>query len=281
MKNCNIAALSQNFLLLKILLGWRVGCFGSSRLSPLEQPLDFISGNTDIYKRKEEVKSSLKLCNAARLYLVIALLHQWCKFNNVYNGRNGISHVRDYRPPKAFRGFAGTNDAEKWAKTLNDSSLNFKYSTIEKATGSFDIVNKLGQGGFGTVYKGVLADGREIAVKRLFFNNRHRAADFYNEINIISSVEHKNLVRLLGCCCAGPESLLVYEYLPNRSLDRFIFEPDSMSNIFVVICRSKIDLETCSTDIQNCERTNEQKCLRHNIFLISQRHIFYVQQDTI
>lgn len=71
--------------------------------------------------------------------------------------------------------------------------------------------------------QGVLPDGREIAVKRLFFNNRHRAADFYNEVNMISSVEHKNLVRLLGCSCSGPESLLIYEFLPNKSLDRFIF----------------------------------------------------------
>ncbi|KAG5628758.1 hypothetical protein H5410_000475 [Solanum commersonii] len=118
----------------------------------------------------------------------------------------------------------GANDAEKLVKILNDNSLNFKYSTLEKATGSFDEANKLGQGGFGTVYKGVLADGREIAVKRLFFNNKHRAADFYNEVNIISSVEHKNLVRLLGCSCSGPESLLVYEFLPNQSLDRFIFD---------------------------------------------------------
>ncbi|RVW43405.1 Cysteine-rich receptor-like protein kinase 2 [Vitis vinifera] len=117
-----------------------------------------------------------------------------------------------------------SNDAIKLVKTLHDSSLNFKYATLEKATGSFDNENKLGQGGFGTVYKGVLTDGREIAVKRLFFNNRHRAADFYNEVNIISSVEHKNLVRLLGCSCSGPESLLVYEYLPNKSLDRFIFD---------------------------------------------------------
>lgn len=118
----------------------------------------------------------------------------------------------------------GSNDAEKLVKTLHDSSLNFKYSTLEKATGSFDEANKLGQGGFGTVYKGVLPDGREIAVKRLFFNNKHRAGDFYNEVNIISSVEHKNLVRLLGCSCSGPESLLVYEFLPNKSLDRFIFD---------------------------------------------------------
>ncbi|KAG8383216.1 hypothetical protein BUALT_Bualt05G0161400 [Buddleja alternifolia] len=115
-------------------------------------------------------------------------------------------------------------NAKKLVKTLHDSSLNFKYSTLEKATGSFDEANKLGHGGFGTVYKGVLPDGREIAVKRLFFNNKHRAADFYNEVNIISSVEHKNLVRLLGCSCSGPESLLVYEFLPNKSLDRFIFD---------------------------------------------------------
>ncbi|KAE8663854.1 Cysteine-rich receptor-like protein kinase 2 [Hibiscus syriacus] len=119
----------------------------------------------------------------------------------------------------------GSNDAEKFVKLLRDSNLNFKYSTLERATGSFNDANKLGQGGFGTVYKGVLPDGREIAIKRLFFNNRHRAADFYNEVNIISSVEHKNLVRLLGCCCSGPESLLVYEFLPNKSLDRFIFYP--------------------------------------------------------
>ncbi|XP_028754480.1 cysteine-rich receptor-like protein kinase 2 [Neltuma alba] len=117
-----------------------------------------------------------------------------------------------------------SNDVEKLAKTLHHNGLNFKYSTLERATDSFDVANKLGQGGFGTVYKGILPDGREIAVKRLYFNNRHRAEDFYNEVNIISSVEHKNLVRLLGCSCAGPESLLVYEYLPNRSLDRFIFD---------------------------------------------------------
>ncbi|CAA3015712.1 cysteine-rich receptor kinase 2 [Olea europaea subsp. europaea] len=118
----------------------------------------------------------------------------------------------------------GWDDAKNLVKTLHDSSLNFKYSTLEKATDYFNEANKLGQGGFATVYKGVLQDGREIAVKRLFFNNKQRAANFYNEVNIISSIEHKNLVRLLGCSCSGPESLLVYDFLPNKSLDCFIFD---------------------------------------------------------
>lgn len=74
-----------------------------------------------------------------------------------------------------------------------------------------------------SIFQGVLSDGREIAVKRLYFNNKHRATDFYNEVNMISSVEHKNLVRLLGCSCVGPESLLVYEFVPNKSLNLFIF----------------------------------------------------------
>ncbi|XP_051145870.1 cysteine-rich receptor-like protein kinase 2 [Andrographis paniculata] len=118
----------------------------------------------------------------------------------------------------------GSGDTKKLVKTLTKSGLNFKYSALEVATSKFDEAKKLGQGGFGTVYKGVLADGREIAVKRLFFNNKHRIVDFYNEVKIVSSVEHKNLLRLLGCSCSGPESLLVYEFLPNKSLDYFIFD---------------------------------------------------------
>ncbi|KAK1438194.1 hypothetical protein QVD17_03999 [Tagetes erecta] len=117
----------------------------------------------------------------------------------------------------------GSDDIELLSM-LNSSCLNFKYSTIEKATNFFDEANKLGQGGFGAVYKGVLPDGKEIAVKRLFFNHKHRAGDFFNEVNIISSVDHKNLVKLIGFSCLGPESMLIYEYLPSRSLNHFIFD---------------------------------------------------------
>ncbi|XP_076893023.1 cysteine-rich receptor-like protein kinase 2 [Bidens hawaiensis] len=118
----------------------------------------------------------------------------------------------------------GSYDTRKLVKILNDSGLYFKYSTVEKATEQWDDSNKIGQGGFGTVYKGVLTDGREIAVKRLFISYKFKTTDFYNEVKLVSSVEHPNLIRLLGCSCSGPETILIYEYLPNRSLDYFIFD---------------------------------------------------------
>lgn len=108
------------------------------------------------------------------------------------------------------------------AATVNKSSLNFKYETLEKATDYFSISNKLGQGGSGSVFKGVLPDGKAVAVKRLFFNSRQWVDQFFNEVNLISGINHKNLVKLLGCSITGPESLLVYEYMPNKSLHHYL-----------------------------------------------------------
>ncbi|XP_010498315.1 PREDICTED: cysteine-rich receptor-like protein kinase 1 [Camelina sativa] len=103
------------------------------------------------------------------------------------------------------------------------SCSNFKYEMLEKATESFHDSMKLGQGGAGSVYKGILPDGRIVAVKKLFFNTREWADQFFNEVNLISRVQHKNLVILLGCSIEGPKSLLVYEYVHNRSLDQILF----------------------------------------------------------
>lgn len=109
-------------------------------------------------------------------------------------------------------------------RTIAASQLSFKYEELCKATDDFNQINKLGQGGYGSVYKGVLLDGREIAVKRLFFNTREWADQFFNEVRLVSQVQHKNLVKLLGCSIEGPESLLVYEYLCNTSLDHYLFD---------------------------------------------------------
>ncbi|GKV07754.1 hypothetical protein SLEP1_g19483 [Rubroshorea leprosula] len=108
--------------------------------------------------------------------------------------------------------------------SFNKSSLNFKYETLEKATDYFSLPRKIGQGGAGSVFMGILPNGRTVAVKRLIFNTRQWVDEFFNEVNLISGIQHKNLVQLLGCSIEGPESLLVYEYVPNRSLDHFIFD---------------------------------------------------------
>ncbi|PIA61821.1 hypothetical protein AQUCO_00200071v1 [Aquilegia coerulea] len=109
------------------------------------------------------------------------------------------------------------------AATVKRSDLNFKYEVLERATKYFDSSNKLGQGGSGSVYKGTLPDGKHVAVKRLIFSTRQWVDQFFNEVNLISAVHHKNLVKLLGCSITGPESLLVYEYIPNRSLQENLF----------------------------------------------------------
>jgi len=98
-------------------------------------------------------------------------------------------------------------------------------ASILAATGNFSKANKLGEGGFGPVYRGVLSGGSEIAVKRLSARSRQGAAEFRNEVELIAKLQHRNLVRLLGWCAERDEKLLVYEYLPNRSLDAFLFDP--------------------------------------------------------
>ncbi|KAH6830478.1 cysteine-rich RLK protein 42 [Perilla frutescens var. hirtella] len=108
--------------------------------------------------------------------------------------------------------------------SYNKSSLNFKYETLEKATNYFDSLRKLGQGGAGSVYRGTLPNGKTVAVKRLFFSTRQWVDEFFNEVNLISGIEHKNLVKLLGCSIEGPESLLVYEFVPNQSLEACLFD---------------------------------------------------------
>ncbi|CAN6217368.1 unnamed protein product [Urochloa humidicola] len=100
----------------------------------------------------------------------------------------------------------------------------FDLAQIKEATSNFSQRNKLGQGGFGPVYKGKLPDGLEIAVKRLCTNSGQGFIEFKNEVQLIAKLQHTNLVRLLGCCCQGGEKMLVYEYLPNKSLDFFIFD---------------------------------------------------------
>ncbi|XP_062158756.1 cysteine-rich receptor-like protein kinase 3 [Alnus glutinosa] len=127
--------------------------------------------------------------------------------------------------------------------TVNKSKLNISYEILEKATNYFHNSNKLGQGGSGSVYKGVLPDGQVVAIKRLFFNTRQWVDHFFNEVNLISGINHKNLVKLLGCSITGPESLLVYEFVPNQSLHDY-FSAKTNGQLLTWEVRYKIILGT-------------------------------------
>ncbi|CAN6231218.1 unnamed protein product [Urochloa humidicola] len=100
----------------------------------------------------------------------------------------------------------------------------YDFLQVLEATNNFSEENKLGQGGFGPVYKGQFQDGLEIAVKRLSSHSGQGFREFKNEIELIAKLQHTNLVRLLGCCSQGDERLLIYEYMPNKSLDFYIFD---------------------------------------------------------
>ncbi|KAH9317732.1 hypothetical protein KI387_019501, partial [Taxus chinensis] len=110
------------------------------------------------------------------------------------------------------------------------------------------------EGGFGAVYKGTTRDRKEIAVKKLSARSTQGKKEFMNEVQLVAGVQHRNLVKLLGCCVEGDERLLVYEYLPNRSLDTFLFDLEK---------RRELDWQTC-----------------YNIIIGISRGLLYLHQDS-
>ncbi|XP_028244897.1 probable LRR receptor-like serine/threonine-protein kinase At1g56130 isoform X1 [Glycine soja] len=114
-------------------------------------------------------------------------------------------------------------DDEKELLGIDTKPYTFSYSELKNATNDFNHENKLGEGGFGPVYKGTLNDGRAIAVKQLSVGSHQGKSQFITEIATISAVQHRNLVKLYGCCIEGSKRLLVYEYLENKSLDQALF----------------------------------------------------------
>ncbi|KAM3749413.1 hypothetical protein ACB098_05G183100 [Castanea mollissima] len=107
----------------------------------------------------------------------------------------------------------------------------FNLASLQAATNNFGDSNKLGQGGFGPVYKGLLSDGKEVAIKRLSCYSEQGSEEFTNEVLLIMKLQHKNLVRLLGFCIDGEEKLLVYEFMPNSSLDVILFDPKNRAQL--------------------------------------------------
>ncbi|XP_024004624.1 cysteine-rich receptor-like protein kinase 11 isoform X2 [Eutrema salsugineum] len=121
------------------------------------------------------------------------------------------------------------NESDSDISTEHSSQYDFK--TIEAATNKFSMSNKLGEGGFGEVYKGKLSNGTEVAVKRLSKKSGQGAREFRNEAVLVSKLQHRNLVRLLGFCLEREEKILIYEFVPNKSLDYFLFDPEKQAQV--------------------------------------------------
>ncbi|XP_062187731.1 cysteine-rich receptor-like protein kinase 6 [Phragmites australis] len=113
----------------------------------------------------------------------------------------------------------------------NIDSLLLDISTLRAATDNFAESNRLGEGGFGAVYKGILPDGQQIAVKRLSQSSGQGIQELKNELVLVAKLQHKNLVRLVGVCLQEHEKLLVYEYMPNRSIDTILFDHEKSKEL--------------------------------------------------
>ncbi|KAK7252220.1 hypothetical protein RIF29_36022 [Crotalaria pallida] len=150
------------------------------------------------------------------MFMVVIFVYWFVKARKRRTRRN-----RKY----SFRlNFDDSPNLQEFGSTHNSDLPFFDLSSMAAATDNFSTDNKLGEGGFGSVYKGQLSNGLAIAVKRLSKYSGQGIEEFKNEVVLISKLQHRNLVRILGCCVQGDEKMLVYEYLPNKSLDSFIFD---------------------------------------------------------
>ncbi|KAI4296562.1 hypothetical protein L6164_036511 [Bauhinia variegata] len=118
---------------------------------------------------------------------------------------------------------SGEHSGERNMDDIDELPL-FDFSTIKMATDNFSEANKLGEGGFGSVYRGRLLEGQEIAVKRLSKNSGQGVEQFKNEVKLLVKLQHRNLVRLYGCCIEMNEKMLVYEYMENNCLSSILFD---------------------------------------------------------
>ncbi|KAK2445999.1 G-type lectin S-receptor serine/threonine-protein kinase SD2-5 [Trifolium repens] len=165
--------------------------------------------------------------------------------------------VRYYRKKKRL---TGESEEDNFFENLTGMPIRFRYKDLEVATNNFS--EKLGSGGFGSVYKGALPDGTQLAVKQLEGIGQGKK-EFRAEVSIIGSIHHLNLVRLKGFCADGTHRLLVYEFMANNSLDKWIFKKkkgeflldwDTRFNIAVGTARGLAYLhEECDSKIVHCD----------------------------
>ncbi|KAB2095411.1 hypothetical protein ES319_A01G034900v1 [Gossypium barbadense] len=215
MKNCSCVAYAYDS---------GIGCMVWS--GDLIDVQKFSTGGVDLYIRLpsselDKGKSSkiivITTVTAGIVVITISALFLWRRMAK-HKGRNKKRKQIKHQ-------FCSENIGENSIGVKLQQLPIINFEEIATATNNFNHAKKLGQGGFGPVYRGTLDDGKEIAVKRLSKASGQGLEEFMNEVVVISKLQHRNLVRLLGCCVEGEEKILVYEYMPNKSLDTFLFDP--------------------------------------------------------
>ncbi|XP_059436934.1 cysteine-rich receptor-like protein kinase 44 [Corylus avellana] len=170
--------------------------------------------------------TKIVIITLSSIAIVAALLGFWYSYSSFDQRKR--KEERDMSQASMLGNWEGSHTIGSIQARDQDNSEEMHYfnlSTMQAATNNFSDANKLGEGGFGPVYKGMLINGKEIAVKRLSMKSKQGLEEFKNEVLLIVKLQHKHLVRLLGCCVEGGEKLLVYEYMANTSLDTFLFDP--------------------------------------------------------
>ncbi|KAL5564614.1 hypothetical protein UlMin_027778 [Ulmus minor] len=179
----------------------------------------FLDGGQDLYIRmrdpkSENTKGTWKVKMAVAVPTAVGVV-----FVMIFIGY--FIHKRMNK----FKGKIASSKTEENGQPKEDLELPlFDLSTIASATDNFSTSKKLGEGGFGPVYMGTLENGQEIAVKRLSKSSGQGLNEFKNEVILIAKLQHRNLVKVLGCCIEGEEKMLIYEYMSSKSLDSFIFD---------------------------------------------------------
>ncbi|XP_068334498.1 cysteine-rich receptor-like protein kinase 10 [Pyrus communis] len=179
---------------------------------PLAAPSPFPNstptGGTNKTTGKEKISKTIVIIVIPLLLgLLVVATSCACFLLRKKTRRSGVDYLSDVRED-------GNNSRDALLIGLN---------TLKVATSNFLTAYKLGEGGFGPVYKGKLPDGQDIAVKRLSRSSGQGLAELKTEVILVAKLLHRNLVRLLGFCLEDEEKLLVYEYLPNGSLDKILF----------------------------------------------------------
>ncbi|XP_048434066.1 receptor-like serine/threonine-protein kinase SD1-8 isoform X2 [Pyrus x bretschneideri] len=165
-------------------------------------------------KKKRVIKPSLLIAIVVTIIGLIVVIFGYFLWKKTLGNKR--EHKKNHNESKSkFDGGGGKDDAELPI---------FSLRAIIAATNNFAEGNKLGEGGFGLVYKGILAENQEVAIKRLSKKSGQGHQEFMNELKLIAKLQHTNLVRLLGCCLEDAEMILIYEYMPNRSLDKLLFD---------------------------------------------------------